>query len=197
MTTLVETMAFLHTHGLEREPKALDADLKAAIKMLQCLYFAEAGQEGLTASEMAVALTGGLDPCPKAGEQTDPLLAGVVALASLIHTGLTTAQAAEKLGVSDARIRQRLHDQTLVAIRDGRGWKLPLFQFAGKQELPGWGEVARHLPGQVSPVAVAQWLLLPHPDLTSGEDETPMSPRAWLLEGRSAKVVAALVRELA
>ena len=196
MNFCVETLAFLHTHGLDVEPKGLNSTLQTAIEALQSLYYAEPGQEGLTASELEVARSGGLDPTPVVGTHPDPLLVGVVAYASLLQTGLTTIEAAKALGVSDARIRQRLHDRTLLALRDGRTWKLPMFQFAEGAELPGWGEVAKELPRDVSPVALERWLLLPNPDLVAGEDETPMSPRVWLQEGRPAQTVASLAGEL-
>lgn len=151
MNAKAETMAFLHAHGLEAvEPKALNASLRSAIARLKALYYPVKEQEGLTAAEMEVAHAGGLDPTPRFAPVDDPLLAGAISYASLVQTGLTTTQAAKLLGVSDARIRQRLQERTLLAIRDGRSWKLPVFQFAGKGELPGWGEVAQALPG-ISP----------------------------------------------
>lgn len=156
------------------------------------------GEDGLTAAEVETARVGGLDPQPvrRRSALTDPLVRGVAAHANLIQTGLTTRQAASKLGVSDARIRQRLHFRTLFAVRAGRSWKLPLFQFTREGELPGWGKVCSSLPSTASPVAVLRWLELPHCDLVTGEDEPPMSPRAWLLEGRPPATVAALAVEL-
>jgi len=197
MNAKAETMAYLHAHGLEAvEPKALNASLRSAIAKLKALYYPAKEQEGLTAAEMEVARAGGLDPSPRFAPGDDPLLAGAISYASLVQTGLTTKQTAKLFGVSDARIRQRLQERTLLAIRDGRSWKLPVFQFAGKGELPGWGEVAQALPRDISPVAVESWLLLPNSDLVAGEDETPTSPRAWLLEGRNPQAVAALAAEL-
>ena len=197
MNANVEAMAFLHVHGLEVEPRGLNAQLRAAVKALQALYYPEPRQEGLTTSELEVLRSGGLDPTPRHfGERGDPLLNGVLTYAALIETGLTTIQAAKLLGVSDARIRQRLQAGTLLAIKTGRAWKLPLFQFADGAELPGWGQVAQNLPVGVSPVAVESWLRLPNPDLVTGEDETPVSPRAWLQEGRPAKAVASLAAGL-
>lgn len=197
MSTSVETLAFLHTHGLDVEPKGLNAQLRAAVQALKALYYAKPGEEGLTASEQEVARSGGLEPAAGAGLQEDPLLLGVIAYSSLVQTGLTTLQAARKLKVSDARIRQRIQEGTLLALRTGRSWKLPLFQFTPRGELPGWGEVAKGLPPEVSPVAVARWLLLPNPDLVAREGGTPMSPRAWLQEGRPARLVAVLAADLA
>lgn len=197
MSSLDETMAFLHARGLNVEPKGLAAALRVAVAETEALYHAKPGQEGLTAEEVAAARSGGLNPRPARSARADPLVRGVVAYASLIHTGLTTRQSAARLGVSDARIRQRLHERTLLAVREGRSWKLPLFQFTERGELPGWGELCASLPSAASPVAVERWLGLPHPDLVTGEHETPTSPRAWLLEGRPPQAVAALAGELA
>lgn len=196
MNKHVEAMAFLHAHGLEVEPEAINTYLRAAVKKVQAFYHAEPGQEGLTEAEWEVARSGGLEPEPKGFRHGDPLLKGIVAYASLMHTGLTTAQAARRLGVSDARIRQRLHDRTLFAIRDGRSWRLPLFQFTEQGEVPGWGEVSKALPRDISPVAVEQWLNLPHSELVDGPEEKPMTPRHWLMEGRPAHSVATQVLDL-
>ena len=192
-----QTLAFLHARGLDVEPKGLATALRVAIAEREAVYRAKPGQEGLTAGEVEAARSGGLDPQPARGARADPLVQGVVAYASLIHTGLPARQAAARLGVSDARVRQRLQARTLLAVREGRSWKLPVFQFTRRGELPGWGEVCPSLPPTASPVAAERWLGLPHPDLVTGDNETPMSPRAWLLEGRPPEAVAALAGELA
>lgn len=192
-----QTMAFLHARGLDVEPKGLATALRAAIAETEALYRAKPGREGLTAEEVEAARSGGLDSQPARGARADPLVQGVAAYASLIHTGLTARQAAARLGVSDARVRQRLQARTLLAVREGRSWKLPVFQFTKRGELPGWSEVCPSLPSATSPVAAERWLALPHPDLVTGANETPISPRAWLLEGRPPEAVAALAGELA
>ena len=192
-----QTMAFLHARGLDVEPKGRAAALRVAIAQIEALYRAKPGQEGLTSEEVEAARSGGLDPQPPRGARADPLVQSVVAYASLIHTGLTTRQTAARLGVSDARVRQRLQARTLLAVREGLSWKLPVFQFTKRGQLPGWGEVCRRLPSAASPVAVERWLRLPHPDLVTGENETPISPRGWLLAGRPPAAVAALAGELA
>lgn len=196
MTPATQTMAFLHARGLDVEPEGLTSAVRAAIEQYAALYYAVPGQEGLTAEEVEAARCGGLDPEPAASGD-DPLLQGVVAYASLIQTGLTTRQAADRLGVSDARIRQRRLERTLFAVREGKSWKLPLFQFAERGELPGWRVVCPALPAAASPVAVERWLALPHPDLVAGEDEAAMRPRDWLLQCRPPETVAALAGELA
>jgi hypothetical protein len=193
----LQMMAFLHARGLDIEPKGLAAALQVAIAQIEALYRVKPGQEGLTVEEVEAARSGGLDPQPARGARADPLVQGVVAYASLVLTGLTTRQAAARLGVSDARVRQRLQARTLLAVREGLSWKLPVFQFTKRGELPGWSEVCPSLPPGASPVAVERWLGLPHPDLVTGKYETPMSPRGWLLEGRPPGAVAALAGELA
>lgn len=196
MNAKVETMAYLHARGLDVRPLQLAAGLKAALARLQARYYPNPGDEGLTAEEVAAAQSGGLDSRPPAAGGEDPLVAAVMAYAGLVTSGLTTLQAAKRLGVSDARIRQRLKDRSLLGLRAGRSWRLPVFQFTPQGELPGWGEVCARLPESISPVAVERWLTLPHADLGIGEEETPASPRQWLLDGRSAKRVADLVEEL-
>lgn len=194
MTRALNTLAFLHAHGLDVEPKGLAAELRAAIERLTALYRTEPGQEGLTVAELAVAQAGGLSAQPR--WSVDPLMRGVVAHATLVTTGLTASQAASRLGVSDARIRQRLGDGTLFGIREGRAWRLPLFQFTPVGELPGWSTVCAAIPASIAPVELDGWLSAPHPDLGVGDDEQATSPRSWLLEGRSAERVAALLGEL-
>ena len=148
-----QTMAFLHARGLDVAPKGLAAALRIAIAQIEALYRAKPGQEGLTAEEVEAARSGGLDPQPARGARADPLVQGVVAYAGLIHTGLTTRQTAARLGVSDARVRQRLQARTLLAVREGLSWRLPVFQFTKRGELPGWGAAARAflLPRLLSP----------------------------------------------
>ena len=134
----LQMMAFLHARGLDVEPKGLAAALQVAIAQIEALYRVKPGQEGLTVEEVEAARSGGLDPQPARGARADPLVQGVVAYASLILTGLTTRQAAARLGVSDARVRQRLQARTLLAVREGLSWKLPVFQFTKRGALPGW-----------------------------------------------------------
>ena len=174
-----QTMAFLHARGLDVEPKGLAAALRAAIAQIEALYRAKPGQEGLTSEEVEAARSGRARPAalPAAPAPTRSFRA-LWPHASLIHTGLTTRQTAARLGVSDARVRQRLQARTPLAVREGLSWKLPVFQFTKRGELPGWGQVCLSLPSAASPVAVERWLRLPHPDLVTGENETPISPSA-------------------
>ncbi len=194
MSSSAETMAFLHAHGLNVEPTALGESLRAAVATLKQGFYGEAGSEGLTAGELAIARQGGLEP--RAVPGPDALSQAVVEHARLLETGLTTAAAAKRLGVTDARIRQRIDERSLLALRRGRSWRLPRFQFVGEGEVPGWSIVCRRLPAAASPVAIERWLLLPHPDLVVGASEERMAPLKWLHEGRPATVVAELAARL-
>lgn len=200
MSGPIETLAFLHAHGLMVEPKDLAEALRSAVEALPRAYVVP-GREGLTADEAEVARSGGLDPTPRprnlSAGSADALAEGVVRHAKLIDTGFTTRDAAAHLGVSDARIRQRIDEGTLFALRHGRSWRLPAFQFVPGGELPGWADVCRALPPDVSPVALARWLTLPHPDLVVGDDELPTAPLDWLIDGRPPGRVATLADELA
>ena len=102
-------------------------------------------------------------------------------------------EAAELLDVNASRIRQRLAAGSLYGLKDGNAWRLPAFQFADKALVPGIDVVLRRLPAGISPLAVAQWLSLPNPDLcTRDDEERPLSPRQWLLEGNSPEAAADL-----
>lgn len=186
-------LAFLHARGLDVQVADLKAAVRAALDSLDARYFGPESDLGLTREEARVARGGGLDATPVAVGD-DPLLGGVAAYASLVAAGLTTREAARRLGVSDARVRQRLQERTLLAVREGRAWKLPPFQFTAAGEVPGWAPVCAALPRNASPVAVERWLSLPHPDLVVGE--SPVPPREWLLAGRPPEAVAALAGEL-
>lgn len=58
MDTNVETMAFLHAHGLDVDPKGLAGSLQDVIRTFKVLYYPAPGQDGLTASEVEVLRSG-------------------------------------------------------------------------------------------------------------------------------------------
>jgi hypothetical protein len=106
-------------------------------------------------------------------------------------------EAARRLDVTTGRVRQRLAEGSLYGLKDGNTWRLPAFQFAGDGLVPNIEAVLKRLPVELSPLAVARWLTSPNPDLcTRGEDERPMSPRRWLLEGHPPEAAAELAAAL-
>jgi len=188
--------AYLHAHGLERRPKGLQEDFLQVFEGFAPVYRADPGREGLTAAELAVAVAGGLEAEPDARSK-DPLAAGLRAYVAVVAESLSTRKAAAHLNVTDARIRQRCIQRSLLGIRVGNTWKLPRFQFTDDGELPGWAQVCVALPETLSPVSLARWLAQPNSDLISGKNESPVSPLQWLVEGRPPEAVAALADELA
>ena len=116
--------------------------------------------------------------------------------AALLATALTVAELAARLEVDASRVRQRLARQTLFGIKDGKAWRIPLFQLddAGRALVPGLHQVAPHWVG-AHPVEVARWFTLPHVDLEDPEGHS-VAPRAWLLAGGDPRAVVALAEEL-
>ena len=101
------------------------------------------------------------------------------------------------LGTGESRVRQRLGEKTLYGVKAGNEIRLPAFQFEGGKEVPGIGEVLRHVDGSVHPVALSNWFTAPNQDLYLGEDEErAVSPREWLLSGGAPEVLAPLAEVL-
>lgn len=114
-----------------------------------------------------------------------------IAAARTLATSLTTAEAANTLGVSDGRVRQRIAEHTLLAQRLADGWRLPAFQFPEGKELPGWAELAPVFPADVTMRAAERFMTSPHRELEL--DDVPLSPSEWLAGGGDMKTLAELV----
>ncbi len=108
--------------------------------------------------------------------------------AALLRHSLTTHEAAQRLGVNESRVRQRLAAHTLYGIRGHRGWLLPAFQFAERGEVRGLSRVLPKLRPDVDPLGVQTWFLLPTDELV--HDGEPLSPRDWLQAGGDPEPVA-------
>jgi hypothetical protein len=136
------------------------------------------------------------DLAPRDRGAASPLALTAADYAALLATALTVPDLAARLGVDTSRIRQRLARHTLYGIKDGKSWRIPLFQLddAGRALVPGLHRVAPNWAG-AHPVEVARWFTLPHVDLEDREGR-PVAPRAWLLAGDDPKAVATLGEEL-
>lgn len=132
------------------------------------------------------------------GEQPMPAQAHEAALASLaaefesrralLAASITTGEAASLLGVSEQAILDRLNGGSLVGMKQGRSWRLPLWQFnAGTQHgyLPGLKELQEAHPGSL--IALSRWVTRPHPGL---QGRTPVQE---LADGRT-EIVLDVVR---
>lgn len=154
-----------------------------------------AARSALGEREAAALEEAGLSFERHAAGAESPLVRTAAEYAALVASALTVPQAAQRLGVEPSRVRQRLVKHTLYGIKQKAGWRLPLFQFAERGTVPNFEAVAPRLSG-LHPVAVARWFTTPHADLVVGEEEQPVSPRAWLETGRDPGRVAALADEL-
>ena len=114
----------------------------------------------------------------------------------ILDKSLTVRQAMAWMGVSDARVRQRLGPnlRTLYGIREGRQWRIPEFQFREQSLVPGIGEVVSRLGRELDPVPVVRWFRKPNHDLET--EGGIISPLAWLSRGRKPSVVAELAEDL-
>lgn len=105
----------------------------------------------------------------------------------------SVAEAAEMLGVTPARVRQRCAAGTLLAQRRSDGWHLPTFQFPDGRELPGWSTVARAIPLGALHTLVERVLTSPSPRLRVGGET--LAPFEWLAQGGDPDAAAAAVED--
>jgi hypothetical protein len=99
-----------------------------------------------------------------------------IRMQELVRSSLSIAQAADRLGVTAARIRQRLGEGTLWAFASGRNRLLPPAQFTDTGAVPHLDQVMPLLTKDLHPLTVQALLTLPQPSLT--------------VEGRSVSIVA-------
>ena len=102
----------------------------------------------------------------------------VTRMQDLVRRCLSVADAADRLGVTPARIRQRLSDGTLWAFGEGRGRLLPPAQFAASGAVPHIERIAPLLAKTLHPLTVQALLTVPQPSLLI--DGRPVSIVAWL-----------------
>jgi len=158
------------------------------------------GREGirasaLTAAEIDVLESVGMSTAPwVSGPKHDPLISSIADYMALLETSFTTGQAAKFLKVDVSRIRQRLRERSLFGIEYDGDRLLPRFQFERQRALPGLREVIGALPENLNPLDVAEWFLSPNPDLEFSDQDAPLSPRDWLLRGKSTAAIVALAQ---
>lgn len=181
-----DARSLLRAYGVESSPARLDEMVIAAIERMQRLARRSEPRKAFSDAEKQALIEGGFDLEPDL-EGRDPVAETAADYAALLKTALTTAQAAERLGVDPSRIRQRLTEAppTLFGIRVGNVWRLPRFQFDARGLVPGFDRVAAGLPVGVHPLSVYRWFTTPDPDLPADQDEEDcLSPRDWLRQGR-------------
>jgi hypothetical protein len=150
----------------------------------------------LTEAEEAALAAGGVKAATS-DEQRRVEASAAAAYQQLRGESLGIEAAARRLGVTTGRVRQRLAARSLYGLKEGNAWLLPAFQFAAQGLVPGIEAVLKRLPPDISPLAVWRWLTSPNPDLcTRDDEERPLSPRQWLLEGNPPEPAAELAAAL-
>lgn len=137
----------------------------------------------LSAEERAAFARFGIDTSKamsrEAMLQTEPVVRGMRRHAQMVATAVPIASAARRLGVDPSRLRQRIGEGTLLAVRrpQGRGWLIPAFQLTQNGEIPHLARVLAAAQRHLSPLSVARAFELPHEELDD------LSPRDWLISG--------------
>jgi hypothetical protein len=172
------------------------AGAEAAVTSLSAASVAEQAAQ-LTEAEASVLDRAGLLET----KSTEPgaLERSRIELELLLRDSLTLGQAAKLLQVGTSRLRQRLGSKpsTLYGFKEGRGWRIPRFQLAGKGKLVrGIEKVFPHIRAEAHLLSVATWFSAQHPDLVVGDDEKPVSPLEWLSAGLSPELVAQLAEDI-
>lgn len=107
-------------------------------------------------------------------------------VAHLTVSAFTGKQVAAGLGISLSRVRQKRLAGQLWAVPDGQDWLFPVVQFetddtgGPRRQVRGLDQAFKALPAGLHPVAIAEFLRAPRPDLS---DERPMTPVQWLCDG--------------
>ncbi|MEJ2386391.1 MAG: hypothetical protein P8Y27_03470 [Chromatiaceae bacterium] len=197
--------AALRAHGITATPRELAAFVAESVEAMQEGALIRAAEE-LPGAELALLQSGGFDVDVGPSPEDDPIARAAAAYAALLQTALTIKEVAAALDRNESRVRQRLLKRTLYGIRQGRSWRLPLFQFqVGERQgtravqgvVPGIEQVFPALSPEVHPVALWRWFTSPSTELVADEaPEQPLSPREWLLAGRDPEAVARLGLDL-
>lgn len=90
------------------------------------------------------------------------------ALDDALANTVTREEAADILGITPQAVSKRLENQRLTALRRGRRWRLPAWQFHQGEALPGLRHVITSYPG--TSLALTVWATSPNSDL---EGRTP------------------------
>jgi hypothetical protein len=173
---------------------ALDAERESEVASAAIL-----NSQPLSPGELTALQAGGMDLRPVQPGEHNPILEGAAHYARMVNESLTVQEAAARLGgVNESRVRQRLlaDPPTLYALKTGREWRLPKFQFLRRDTVPGIATVIAALPRDLDPVSVERWFKAPNPDLAVGEEERAVSPLEWLQMGGSPERAALLAKDL-
>lgn len=110
------------------------------------------------------------------------------ALAQVLEGALTREQAASRLGITPQAVSERLRSDRLTAVRRGREWRFPAWQFGLDDTLPGLSALVAAWPG--TPVTLSTWAVTPSPDLDGA------TPAETLARRHGPERVAGLIEQI-
>lgn len=124
--------------------------------------------------------------------QSDPVQEGMTRQALMTAEAIPLAEAARRMGVSGARLRQRIAAGSLMAIHrpHGQGSLIPVFQLTDIGEIPHLDRVLLAAGRTVSAEAMDRFFRTPRQDLQCS------SPRDWLIAGHDPSVIESILSGL-
>jgi hypothetical protein len=120
----------------------------------------------------------------------DNLALGVARRSAVVVASVTRREVAHALGKSDQAVSAMLERGSLLGLKEGREWRIPVWQLDADRPagvLPGLAEVARAYRDGI--VSLSEWVQRPNPDLDGA------TPRQVLASGDVARVVAAAAND--
>ena len=109
-------------------------------------------------------------------------LVSAAAQRTMIDSALSSAAVASMLRLSVEQVRRRIRKRELWAIKIATRYALPFVQFHRADVLPGWPAVFQAFDERLSPLAIANWMVLRTSEFAwAGRRH---SPREWLIAMR-------------
>jgi hypothetical protein len=179
---------YLQERGIELE----ESDLVSALDKLLGEHLVADTSAALTKDAEDVLDRIGPRPRPRAVPSATA--ATVAEAIELLGSSRAVGQVAEDLGVDPSRIRHRVADGALYAVRIGRRLLLPAWQFNEGFPLPSLAAVMAALPPNLHPLEVAGFMTSPQEDLELRG--TLVSPKKWLAGGGDPSTVIELAKSL-
>lgn len=137
---------------------------------------------------------GGMTFSPLASGEDHSVIETATEYARLLADSGTIREVANRIGLTEGRVRQMRRARELFSVREGETWRIPWFQFEGDRPVRGIDQVIRELPPDIHPVAAFRMLTLPNPDLEL--QDRPVSPIAWLRSGADPAPIVELAADL-
>jgi hypothetical protein len=176
------------------ETRALaEAALHIAARMLEQAHDVAGEEEPPSKTERDALERLGVDVAGTMSDadfyKSDPVLEGMARQALVTADAIPLAEAARRMGVSDARLRQRIAAGSLMAMHrpHARGWLIPAFQITETGEIPHLGRVLLATGRPVSAQAMDRFFRTPREDLHG------MSPRDWLVAGHDPAIIESIL----